>query len=42
VELDADQEDMSMEYAEGGTMGLNVVKWIDEASKPPLQFAIPR
>jgi hypothetical protein len=41
MELDAYQEGMPVEYTEGGTMVLNVVECADEASKSPLQFAIP-
>jgi hypothetical protein len=32
---------MPVGYAEGGTMAMNVMGWADEASMPPLQFAIP-
>jgi hypothetical protein len=40
MELDAYQEGVPVEYAEGGTMAADVVGWADETSMPPLQFAI--
>lgn len=40
MEFDAYQEDMSVEYIEGGTRALNMLNWAGEASKPPAQFAI--
>lgn len=41
MELDAYQDGMPVDYTEGGTMALNGVEWVDEASKLPLQIVIP-